>query len=98
MHFFTLRIDKDINSNLDKISVDTSISKSNLILFAMFTLINKDFDITNNYPSNSLIRTGIRIPIRLNEILDDKIKKLNISKNSYINSLLNEFLKTFEYI
>ena len=51
MHFLTLRLNKNINDSLDEISKNTSISKSNLILFALFTMINKhnNFDYYYHY-------------------------------------------------
>ncbi|WP_064609363.1 hypothetical protein [Streptobacillus moniliformis] len=98
MHFFTLRLNENINNSLDKISKDTSISKSNLILFALFTLTNKHDKFDYYYSSDNFIRTGIRLPIRLNKILDNKVSELATSKNLYINSLLREFINSFEYI
>lgn len=98
MHFLTLRLNKNINDSLDEISKNTSISKSNLILFALFTMINKHNNFDYYYSQDEFIRTGIRIPIRLNKILDDKISELATSKNLYINSLLREFINSFQYI
>ncbi|WP_068449225.1 hypothetical protein [Caviibacter abscessus] len=98
MHFFTLRLNKNINDALDKISQDTSISKSNLILFALFTMVDKHNNFDYYYSQDEFIRTGIRLPIRLNKIIDNKINELTTSKNLYINSLLREFISSFEYI
>ncbi|WP_064591933.1 hypothetical protein [Streptobacillus moniliformis] len=95
---FTLRIDKDINDKLDDISLKTYILKSNLISFAIYQYMNNDSNINFKYQDKDKFRNSFRLSNALNNFLTKKTSELGISKNLYINSLLREFINSFEYI
>ena len=94
MTTITVRIYTPLNENLEKISCETGILKSSLILYAINDIIrnSKVNELKSvSYKSEDSVRPTLRIPVVLKELLEKTAKENNLSINSLINNAVHSF-------
>ncbi|VIB52557.1 Ribbon-helix-helix protein, copG family [Clostridioides difficile] len=94
MTTITVRIYTPLNENLEKISYQTGILKSSLILYAINDIIrnSKVNELQSiSYKSDDTVRSTLRIPGVLKELLEKTAKENNLSINSLINNAVHSF-------
>lgn len=91
----TVRIPPILNDNLEKVSYQTGIPKSSLILYALNDRLrlNKSFQGFEYIPidTDNSIRFTLRMPDHLKALLQEKSLENNISTNQLINECVYHF-------
>ena len=90
MATITIRLMSSLNEDLNRLSEETGILKSSLILYA----INENLrlrinpDIGEIHPSANLVRMTLRIPDNLKSLLEAYAKSKNVSANTLVNNFV----------
>lgn len=97
MTTFTVRIYPPLNESLDKVSEQTGIAKSSLILYALNDQLRLqkhfegvDFD-SLSVRSDESVRFTLRMPESLKTLLQEASIQNGISVNQLINECVNHF-------